>query len=60
MSFGGITQSHWLCSRADSQLPFHQVKCITDDGEPKCRRCLKYHEDCRFEEHKRGRRKGKV
>lgn len=37
-----------------------QVKCITDPSELKCRRCIKYDSECRFEGHRRGRRKGKM
>lgn len=37
-----------------------KVKCITDEGEQKCRRCVKLDAECRVEEHRRGRKKGKM
>lgn len=43
-----------------SLLSPNQVKCTIDAGEERCKRCSKYEMDCRFEGHKRGRRKGKM
>ncbi|CAO1617170.1 unnamed protein product [Sympodiomycopsis kandeliae] len=37
-----------------------KVKCITDESESRCRRCIKYDSECKFEGHRRGRRKGKI
>ncbi|CAO1613595.1 unnamed protein product [Parajaminaea phylloscopi] len=37
-----------------------KVKCVTEEGESKCRRCVKLDVECRIEGHRRGRRKGKI
>lgn len=67
VNFSGVSQTN----KANSEEPREKkvscltcreakVKCVTDEGEAKCRRCIKLEVECRIEGHRRGRRKGKM